>query len=128
MKQKYKITKYLSTDDYEILAGRNEVSNDYLTFKHGRQDDLWFHVKGESGSHVILRCGTGKIPVSKQSQQEAAAVAAWYSKMRKGGKVPVSICRVRDVSKPKGAPPGLVNIRRAKTLLVKPELPDKRMD
>lgn len=124
MEKKFKIDKFISSDGFDILAGRDEVSNDHLTFNLGHQDDLWFHVKGESGSHVILRCGSVKSPVSKQSQQEAAAVAAWFSKLRKGGKVPVSVCRIKEVSKPRGAPPGLVNIRRAKTLLVKPGLPN----
>ena len=124
MGKKYKIEKFISSDGCVILVGRDEVSNDHLTFKLGRQNDLWFHVKGESGSHVVLQCISEQNPPSKQSQKEAAAIAAWYSKMRKGGRVPVSACRVRNVFKPKGAPPGLVNICKAKTLLIKPELPD----
>lgn len=120
----YKISKFISVDGYEILAGRDQTSNDYLTFKVGRPNDLWFHVKGESGSHVILRCSHVKVTPSRQNQEQAASLAAWFSKMRKGGKVAVSVCRVKDVSKPRKAAPGLVRIYRAKSLIVKPEIPD----
>jgi len=120
---KYRIKKFSSSDGCAILAGRDGVSNDYLTFKIGQPNDLWFHVKGESGSHVILKCTDVKKTLPLTSQREAASVAAWYSKMRKGGKVPVSVCRVKDISKPKGAAPGLVKVRKVKTLMVTPELP-----
>ncbi|MFO7891242.1 MAG: NFACT RNA binding domain-containing protein [bacterium] len=120
----FNIKKFTSSDGYEILAGRDEASNDHLTFKVGRPNDLWFHVKGESGSHVILRCSHVTFTPARQNQQQAASIAAWFSKMRKGGKVAVSVCRVKDVSKPRKAVQGLVKIHRAKTLMVKPELPD----
>jgi len=123
-RKNYKIEKFISTEGYEILVGRDEDSNDYLTFKVGNQNDLWFHVKGESGSHVILRCSEIKATPDNQSQQEAASIAAWYSKMRKGGRVPVSVCRVKDVSKPKNAEPGLVTVRKVRTMVVKPGLPN----
>jgi len=122
-KNNYKIKRFISSDGCEILAGRDGVSNDYLTFKVGQSNDLWFHVKGESGSHVILKCpDLKKQTPPKKSQQEAASVAAWYSKMRKGGRVPVTMCRVKDISKPKNADPGLVRVRKVKTLMVMPDL------
>ncbi len=123
-KNSYKIKKFISSDGCEILAGRDEVSNDYLTFNIGQPNDLWFHVKGESGSHVILKCPDSKQIPPKKSQQEAASVAAWYSKMQKGGRVSVTVCKVKDISKPKKAAPGLVRVRKVKTLMVTPELPD----
>ena len=38
----------------------------------------------------------------------SAELAAWHSKAGGGGKVDVHVCRVADVSKPRGYPPGKV--------------------
>lgn len=117
-----KIKKFQSSSGLEILVGQSGESNDTLTFKIGHMNDIWFHVGGASGSHVILRCGEGKVKPDKSSLSEAASLAAWFSKMRKGGKVPVSYCFVKHVGKPRGAKPGKVTIKNAKKLLVRPTL------
>ena len=77
------------------------------------------------GSHVVLRSGETEIEPDKTSIQEAAALAAWYSKMRKGGKVAVHYCLARYVKKPRGAKPGTVTIQREKKISVRPELRDE---
>ena len=86
-------------------------------------NDLWFHTAGVPGSHVVLRCAeTGG---DKASIKEAAALAVYFSKMKKGGKTAVHYCLASNVSKPRGAKPGTVNIRREKKILVKPQLLDE---
>jgi len=118
----FKINKFLSSAGLEILIGQDDESNDYLTFRVGHPNDVWFHVSGTPGSHVILRCGETKGQPDKESLREAAALAAWFSKMRTGGKVAVSYCFVKQVRKPRGMKPGKVTIKSAKKLLVRPEL------
>ena len=115
------IKRFCSTNGLDILVGRDDESNDALTFSIGRANDIWLHVSGASGSHVILRCQDGGAP-DKDSLKEAAALAAWFSKMRSGGKVNVSYCHVKDVRKPRGMPAGKVVIKRAKKLTVRPAL------
>ncbi len=105
----------------EILVGQDDESNDWLTFKVGRANDIWLHVHAAAGSHVLLRCGRGEKP-DKTSLKEAAALAAWFSKMRHAGKVSVSYCPVKQVRKPRGAKPGSVTISRADKLMVRPAL------
>lgn len=117
-----KIRRFVSTDGHDILVGQNDESNDRLTFKIGRANDIWMHVSGVPGSHVILCCGESKDRLDKKNLEEAAALAAWFSKMRNGGKVAVNYCRVKDVSKPRGAKPGSVTIRNSKKITVTPAL------
>ena len=122
-----KVKKFLSSAGLEILVGQNDESNDELTFRIGHPNDIWLHVSGVPGSHVILRCGESGIPADKTSLGEAAAVAAWFSKMRNGGKVSVNYCFVKDVGKPRKAKAGSVIIKNQKKMTVRPVLPDELM-
>ena len=98
--------RYRSSGGYEILVGRGNAQNDYLTTKLAHKGDLWFHTQKIHGSHVILRCA-GEDP-DGQSVREAAALAATHSQAGSGGKVPVDYTRVKFVKKPHGALPGMV--------------------
>jgi predicted ribosome quality control (RQC) complex YloA/Tae2 family protein len=117
-----KLKKFISTSGLEILVGIDDESNDELTFRVARPNDLWFHVNGAPGSHVVLRCQDSAQPPDKKSVQEAAALAAWFSKLRQGGNVSVHYCEARQVSKPRGVKAGSVNIRQFKKIIVKPAL------
>ena len=108
---------------FEVLAGKNSANNDLLTLKHARPNDLWFHARGSSGSHVVLRVGTGKGEPSKRAIEQAAAIAAFYSGMKNAKTVPVAVTLRKYVRKPRGAPAGTVTIEREKLLFVEPELP-----
>jgi predicted ribosome quality control (RQC) complex YloA/Tae2 family protein len=107
-------------EGYEILVGKGARDNERLTFREARPTDLWLHAAGFPGSHVLVRANdgeTGEVPPAVQ--QRAAALAVWFSKARQaGGKVPVHVCRARDVSRRPGAPAGQVQIRNYQTLRV----------
>jgi predicted ribosome quality control (RQC) complex YloA/Tae2 family protein len=117
------VWRYTLPGDWNILAGKTDADNDQLSLKTARANDLWFHVHGMPGSHVILTGPDGETP-DKELVVAAAAVAAWHSKARKGGLVPVSCTQAKHVSKPRGAKPGSVSIRKEKTIKVRPGLPD----
>ena len=108
---------------WTVLAGRSDRDNDRLSLHTARPSDWWFHVRGLSGSHVILRARSGIAP-DRKTLKAAAAIAAYHSKARSGGKVPVACTQARFVSKPRGAPPGTVRIRRETVLQVRPQIPD----
>ena len=115
-------------DDFEILIGRAADDNDALTFHVAEPHDVWMHVAGGTpGSHVIVR-NPSKSEVPKSVLEIAAAGAAWYSKARQAAKVEVHVCRASDVSKPRGAPAGLVELARWKSLRVKPARPGPETD
>ena len=111
--------RYRTRDGWRVLVGRNNAENDRLTKSSGR-DDLFLHVHGCPGSHVILkRDGKADRP-SQKTLKEAASLAAYWSKARGAKSVPVNYTEVRYVQKPRGAPPGLVTIRNEKTVMVSP--------
>ena len=107
-----------------VLAGRTDSDNDRLSLKIARPGDWWFHVRGVPGSHVVLQVPAGREP-DRAILTQAAAIAAWYSKRRNARRVTVSYTRGRYVTKPRGAEPGSVMIRKEKVIQVKPGLPDR---
>ena len=115
-----------SREGWEVLIGRTNEGNDYVTHRLARPEDYWFHVHGAAGSHVVLRRGKGKNEPSKQTLEEVAAWAAYYSQARSAGKVPVIVTRKKYVRKPRKAPAGLAVSEREKTLMVRPQEPERR--
>jgi predicted ribosome quality control (RQC) complex YloA/Tae2 family protein len=108
-------------EGFEILVGRGDEENDRLTFDVAAPDDLWLHVAGGvAGSHVVVRNPERLAALPQSVIELAAALAAWHSKARRAGKVDVHVCRVRDVSKPRGMPPGQVQIARFDRIRVRP--------
>ena len=117
-----RVHRYLIDGSWEVLVGRTDADNDRLSIKVARPNDWWFHLAGQPGSHVILRVPAGEEP-SRKVLEQAAAVAAWHSKARNGGTVAVSGTLARFVTKPRGAKPGTVSIRRETRFKVRPGLP-----
>jgi predicted ribosome quality control (RQC) complex YloA/Tae2 family protein len=109
----------VTSDNVEVLIGRNNRQNDLITFKRSHHDDIWLHTKDIPGSHVILR--TGAAEPSPAALQEAAQLAAYFSKARQSARVPVDYARRRHVKKPAGAKPGFVIYDHQSTLYVTPE-------
>ena len=108
---------------FEVLVGKGSRDNDALTCDVAAPHDLWMHVGGETpGSHVVVR-NPSRDEVPREVVEGAAAIAAWYSKARGAPFVKVDWCLRSDVSKPRGAPDGLVELKRNKTVKVKPALP-----
>ena len=114
--------EYELAGGWSVLAGRTEADNDYLSLKLADPRDWWFHAKSVAGSHVLLRAREDAEP-DRATLEAAAAIAAWHSKARNGGVVPVSCTLAVNVSKPRGADPGTVTIRKEKIFKVRPALP-----
>ncbi len=108
---------------FQVWAGKNSENNDLLTLKYAKSNDLWFHARGGSGSHVVLKVGTANGNPSKRAIEEAASIAAHFSKMRNAKMVPVAYCERKYVRKPKGSPAGTVSLQHEKILFVEPGLP-----
>ncbi|MGN0317045.1 MAG: NFACT family protein [Lachnospira sp.] len=97
---------YISSDGFDIYVGKNNLQNDELTFKMANGNDWWFHAKQMPGSHVILRTMGKEIP--DRAFEEAASLAAYYSKGREQGKVEIDYVLKKEVKKPAGSKPGFV--------------------
>jgi len=111
------LDRYTATDGTEILVGKNNKQNDYLTNKLAARDEIWLHTKDIPGSHVVIR---SKEP-SEKTILEAASLAAYFSKARASSAVPVDFTRVRHVKKPSGAKPGFVIYDNQQTVYVTPD-------
>ncbi|CAM5787437.1 MULTISPECIES: Rqc2 family fibronectin-binding protein [Brevibacillus] len=108
---------YTSSEGVEILVGKNNKQNEYLTNKLASSGDTWLHTKDIPGSHVVIR---GR-DFSEQTLKEAALLAAYYSKAQNGSQVPVDYTLVKHVKKPSGAKPGFVIYEQQRTLYVTPD-------
>ena len=109
-----------SPDGMIVLVGRTARDNDVLSLKLAAPRDFWFHVAGESGSHVVVRNPNKLNALPRETKRFAAALAAGYSKARRGGKVAVHMARAGDVSKSRGLAPGKVRLRRFTTVHAQP--------
>jgi len=100
-------------EGYEVLIGKGDADNDELTFALAAPEDFWLHVAGGvPGSHVVVRNPDKLDALPRAVVERAAELAARHSKARDARRVDVHLCRVADVSKPRGAPAGQVELRR----------------
>ena len=86
-----------------MYVGKNNFQNDELTFKFANGNDWWFHAKKMPGSHVIVRTGGKELP--DRTFEEAASLAAYYSKGRDQDKVEIDYVIKKEVKKPASAKP-----------------------
>jgi predicted ribosome quality control (RQC) complex YloA/Tae2 family protein len=117
--------RFRSKEGWDVLIGRSSEANDHLTLHMARPEDYWFHAHGCAGSHVVLRRGKGANEPSKATLEEVASWAAFHSKARTAGKVPVIYTQKKYVRKPRGAKAGTVIVEREKMLMVRPVEPPK---
>ncbi|MGH7797547.1 MAG: NFACT RNA binding domain-containing protein [Candidatus Binatia bacterium] len=118
---KQRIILYELPGGWMVFAGATDADNDYLSTSLAEPDDWWFHADKVPGSHVILRAKDGEEP-KRETLRQAAAVAAYHSKARNAGSVPVHCTQARYVKKPRGAKTGTVSVSRGSVLKVRPDI------
>ncbi len=112
--------KFISSDGYTILVGRNNKQNDELTIRTAYSTDMWLHTKNIPGSHTLIRTGgTGEVP--DNTLVEAATIAAYYSKAQKSTGVAVDYTLIKNIRKPNGSKPGFVIYETNYTVYVTPD-------
>ncbi len=110
--------RFTSVSGLEIIVGRNDSENDEL-IRWARRTDIWLHAQGVSGSHVILRSPSKQMP-DHRSIEQAASIAAYYSKAKTSAIAPVAWTPLKYVVKRKGQGPGQVTYTREKVVFVEP--------
>lgn len=103
--------------DVRIYVGKNNLQNDYVTWKLGRKHDTWLHTKDIHGAHVVI---TDEHP-NEELLRNGAMLAAWYSKGRYSSSVPVDYCLVRQLKKIPGNKGSFVSLSNYKTIYIDPE-------
>ena len=111
---------YISSDGYHMYVGKNNFQNEELTFKFATGEDWWFHAKEIPGSHVIVKTNGDELP--DQTFEEAASLAAYYSKARKSPKVEIDYTLRRNIKKPNGGVPGFVIYHQNYSLMAIPNI------
>jgi len=112
-------TKYISKEGWEIYVGKNNLQNDFLTFKLASGNDTWLHAKNIQGSHIIIKNKGTKQSLPLDTLIQAANLAAYFSKAKKDNKVLVDYTLKKHVKKPKNAKPGMVIYSHEKGLWIK---------
>jgi Predicted RNA-binding protein homologous to eukaryotic snRNP len=115
--------KFLSSDGLLIRVGRNNLQNDRLTLRESDRNDLWLHARQIPGTHVIVSLPASIDTIDRmpdRTLEEAAALAAWFSKASTSPKVPVDYTFRYNVKKPGGARPGMVIYDNYWTIMIDP--------
>lgn len=108
--------KFTAHDGTTIYVGRNNKQNEYVTHKLAHKNDMWLHTLDIPGSHIIIKSNNP----TEETIEQAAVLAAHYSKAQGSAAVPVDYTLVKYVKKPSGAKPGFVTYTDQKTLYVTP--------
>ena len=111
--------KYISKDGWEIYVGKNNLQNDFLTFKLASGNDTWLHAKNIQGSHIIIKNKGSKQSLPLDTLIQAANLAAYSSKAKKDNKILVDYTLKKYVKRPKNAKPGKVIYSQEKSLWIK---------
>jgi predicted ribosome quality control (RQC) complex YloA/Tae2 family protein len=117
--------RFVLAGKWEVLVGRSNAENDELTHRFAHPQDVWLHASGVPGSHVVLRMHGSTDNPPRDILEQAAAIAARFSKAKHAGTVPVIWTRKRHVRKPRGAKAGLAMCTQEKTVFVKPGIPEE---
>lgn len=118
--KKSKPLHYVSSDGYDIFVGKSNLQNDELTLRMAEPTDIWMHTKDIPGSHVIIRTN-GQKELPETTMEEAANLAAFYSKAKNSSMVPVDYTQRKNIKKPNGAKPGMVIYLTNRTIYINPD-------
>lgn len=111
---------FISSDGFDMYVGKNNIQNEHLTFKVATGNDWWFHSKSFPGSHVIVKCNNHELP--DNTFEEAARLAAFYSKGSNQDKVEIDYIQKKHVKKVAGAMPGFVIYHTNYSMIAEPNI------
>ncbi len=110
--------KFTTSAGHIVLVGRNNRQNDYITFKAAARRDTWFHAREIPGGHVVLK--EAPFPPPGEDIEEAAFLAAYFSKGRNSSAVAVDYTEIRHVRRRPGGKPGFVFYENFETITANP--------
>jgi predicted ribosome quality control (RQC) complex YloA/Tae2 family protein len=107
--------RYGTAGGLEVWVGRSDEGNDFLTTRLAAGNDLFFHLDGAPGSHVVLRT-EGRSDPPSEATLDACELAVHFSKAINATRADVHVVPIKNVKKPKGAKRGLVMVHGGKTI------------
>lgn len=116
-KKKPNVTQIQYDEETVIYVGKNNLQNDYVTFKLGRKEDMWFHAAYDFGAHVLIQTKE----LDEPKIRLCAHLAAYYSKSRLGSSVEVHYTQIKNIKKIPGGQMGLVSLSTHKSIFIDPD-------
>jgi predicted ribosome quality control (RQC) complex YloA/Tae2 family protein len=117
--------RHFSIDGWDVYVGKNDKQNDELTTRFAKNNDLWLHVAGHAGSHLVIRRPERNVPVPQEVIDKVASLAVWFSKAKHTSYAEVHVTEARFVHKRRHSPPGQVIAERCKPVRVSPKSPQE---
>lgn len=117
--------RHFVTDGWDFFVGKSDSQNDELSIHFAHPSDVWMHVAGYAGSHVVIRRPKDKAFPPPEILQKAAALAIWFSKAKHTSYCEVNYTEARFVHKRRHAPAGEVIAERCKTIRLSPKSPQE---
>lgn len=111
------ITSILLENGVTLTFGKNNIQNEYLTFKFASKNDTWFHAKDYHGAHVVINTSDP----DEETLRLAANFAAYFSKGQFSSSVPINYCLVKQLKRVPGTKPGFVSLTNYKTIYIDPD-------
>lgn len=105
---KFPDVKKSEIDGFIVYIGKDAKSNDYLTFNMADVEDIWMHVKGVPGSHVVIRVREN-LP-TETTIKKVAELAKKNSKAKDKENAIVVYCQRKFVKKDPGMNDGQVKV------------------
>jgi predicted ribosome quality control (RQC) complex YloA/Tae2 family protein len=117
-KKRRDLRTFVSSDGLRILVGRSNEENDYLVRKAGKKGDAWLHAEGAAGAHVLVKLPGRSEKVPPRTLEEAAQLAAHFSKLRYEAKARIMLSKIGVVKRAPNSPPGQVLVPKFETIVV----------
>jgi len=112
------VDRYMTENGIELVVGKNNLQNDYVTHKLGKRHEWWFHAKEMPGSHVLLR--TTADTLAEIELRAAANLAAYFSKGKDSSSVAIDYTQIKNLKKVPGTTLGFVTYDTYKTIYIDP--------
>ncbi|MCQ2958185.1 MAG: NFACT family protein [Candidatus Gastranaerophilales bacterium] len=117
-KTKKTIVEKIELDNFQIFIGKNNKQNDYIVSKLSSPEDYWFHVQGDFGSHVLVKCKSKNDFLPDEILLQASKLAAKYSERRNDAKINIIYTKRKYLRKPPKANLGYVTYKNEKEITV----------
>lgn len=115
-----KIEQYESVQDeytYTVRAGQSAQEN-WDLIEDSTQNDIWFHVEGESSCHVVLKIGDRKKSPHKAVINYCASLCKEGSKVRFAKNVKIIYTNIKNVKINKAYTVGSVKASNTKSIKI----------
>lgn len=116
-KKKWKGKAFQSQEGLSLWVGKNLSENLDLTFKFAHGNDLWMHVRGKPGAHLVIPLSHQRT-ASLDTLLDAAQLVIYFSGGKSWGKTEVDYTYRKHVKRIKNSKE--VSYSQEKTLVVEP--------